>query len=88
MKSEIIKMVKRLAGHEFLYLDTKLQVKKTPHTIPVNVWAICVSPDDRIYLMDSNEESFELEEGDTDYSLVLNTVYQRIRMIYMQYQAA
>ena len=81
-------MVKQLAGHEFLYLETALVVKKTPHTYPLSVWAVSVSPANQIFLMDADEQWFELEEGDISYSLLIATLYQRVRTIYLQYQAA
>lgn len=88
LKTEIIEKVKRLAGNNFLYLDTALVVKETPHTIPVNVWAVCVGPDDEIYLMDADEQWERLEETDDNYQLVLSTVCQRVKFIYKQYQRA
>jgi hypothetical protein len=88
MKQEITRMVKQLAGHEFLYLETALVVKKTPHSYRVNVWAVCVSPRNQIFLMDDQEQWFELEEKDVNHPLVIATLYQRVSTIYKTYQAA
>lgn len=82
MKKIIIDNVKELVGNEYLYFDDALVVKKTPHTAPVKVWAIAISPKDQIFLMDSNQEFFELEETDLNYHLVIASLYQRVISIY------
>ena len=77
MKKIIIEKVKQMAGNTFLFFEDAISVKKTPHSIPVKMWAVCVK-DERIALMDSNQEWFELEEGDINYHLVVASLYQRI----------
>lgn len=87
-KQAIIEKVKQLAGNSYLFLDTAIEVKITPHSPSVNIWALCISPDDSIYLMDADEHWHELEETDLNYSLILATVYQRVNTIYKQFLAA
>jgi hypothetical protein len=84
MKENIITMIKEMVGHEYLYFSTSLLVKITPHTWPVQMWAVSVSPSDEIFLMDGFEAWHKLEETDRNYSLILSTLNQRIQMIYKQ----
>lgn len=88
MKKIIIEKVKQMAGNTFLFFEDAISVKKTPHSIPVKIWAIVISPDNVIYLMDSNEQSFPLEETDINYHLVIASLYQRVMSMYKAYQAA
>lgn len=81
MKKETTEIIKGLVGHEFLYFATSLLIKISPHTYPVQIWAVCVSPDDEIYLMDGLEQWYKLEETDTNYSRILSTLYQRVKTI-------
>lgn len=84
MKEEIVRLIKEMVGHEFLYFDTSLLVKITPHTWPVQMWAVCVSPKHEIFLMDGFEQWHQLEETDINYSVILSTLFQRIQTIYKQ----
>ena len=81
MKQEITRLIKDLVGENGnLYFDTALLIKLTPHTWPVQMWAVSVK-DDRIALMDYYQNWSELEEGDNNYDQVLQTLYQRIKTI-------
>lgn len=82
MKKIIIEKVKQLAGNNYLYFEDAISIKKTPHSIPVKMWAVSISPDDVIYLMDSDQRSFPLEEGDVNYHLVIASLYQRVTFIF------
>jgi hypothetical protein len=81
-------MVKDLVNHEYLYFDTSLLIKITPHTWPVQIWAICIDPKDNIWLMTGHHEWFELEETDRNYQEVLATLFQRMQSIYKTYKTA
>jgi hypothetical protein len=82
MKQELINQVKNLVGEDGnLYFASSLLVKITPHTWPVQIWAVSVK-ENRIALMDGLQNWFELEETDKNYSVVLSTLYQRIQTIY------
>lgn len=83
MKETIITQVKELVGEGVLYFHTALQAKVTPHTWPVQMWAVCVKGD-RIALMDGVQMWHELEETDKNYPIVLSSLYQRIQTIYKQ----
>jgi hypothetical protein len=86
MKKLIIEQVKEMVGERYLYFDDAISVKKTPHSIPVKMWAVSISPDDVIYLMDSNQEWNPLEETDMNYHLVIASLYQRVVSIYKQFK--
>jgi hypothetical protein len=88
MKETIIAMIKDLVGNEYLYFQTSLLVKITPHTWPVQIWAVCVSPKNQIFLMDGLETWNELEETDRNYSVVLQSLFQRMQAIYKTYKTA
>jgi hypothetical protein len=88
MKEEIIETIKGLVGHEFLYFDSSLLVKHSPHSWPVQIWAACVSPADEIYLMDGHEQWSKLEETDRSYQEVLAALYQRVKRIEKQFKTA
>jgi hypothetical protein len=77
MKKIIIDMVTEMKGTGTLHFDDPISVKKTPHSIPVKMWAVCVRGD-RIALMDSDQIWHELEEGDINYHLVIASLYQRV----------
>ena len=82
MKETIIEQVKELVGeNNNLYFATSLLVKVSPHTWPVQIWAISVK-ENRIALMDGLQIWHELEETDKNYSMVLATLYQRIQSIH------
>lgn len=81
MKKMIVDMVRAIVGKEYLYFEDALKVKKSPHTPEVNIWGICVSPDDEIFLMDANEEWYQLEGDDLNYNLVIASLWARMKVI-------
>lgn len=78
MYNEIISMVKDWVGHEYLYFDTAVRFKHSPHHFPFDIWGLCVSPDSRLYMMDSDQMWYEVKEDET---AVLNSIYQRLKWI-------
>ena len=85
---ECVDIVRGLAGHEFLYFDTAVEVKTTPHTYPFNAWAVCVSPKDELYVMDSDEQWHMVELTDNNAALVIGSLYQRLKMMRIRYAKA
>jgi hypothetical protein len=85
---ECASIVKELVGHEYLYFDTAIEVKATPHTPPFAAWAVSVSPKDNIYIMDSDEQWHPVELDDNNAALVIGSLYQRLRMMRVQYKKA
>ncbi len=83
-----IDIVKSLVGHDYLYFDQPVEIKTTPHTHPFNAWAVSVSPKDDLYVMDDNEEWHSLSLTDQHASLVISTLYQRLKLMRVNYAKA
>ncbi len=86
--SECIEIVKELVGHEFLYFDTAIEVKVTPHSFPFNAWAVCVSPNNELFVMDSDEQWHQVELTDDNAALVIGSLYQRLKLMRISYAKA
>lgn len=85
---ECIDIIRDLVGEDYLYFDTAVEVKMTPHSQPFNAWAVCVSPQDQLYVMDSNEQWHQAELQDINGSLVVGSLYQRLRLMRTRYAKA
>jgi len=86
--SECVEIVKELVGHEFLYFDTAIEVKVTPHSFPFNAWAVCVSPNNELFVMDSDEQWHQVELTDDNAALVIGSLYQRLKLMRISYAKA
>ncbi len=86
--NDCIEIVKELVGHEYLYFDTHVEVKTSPHTFPFAAWAVFVSPKDELYVMDGDEQWHQVELTDAKAALVIGSLYQRLRLMRMQYAKA
>ena len=86
--NECADIVKELAGHEFLYFDTAIEVKVTPHSFPFSAWAVCVSPKDELFVMDNNEQWHQVELNDDNATLVIGSLYQRLKLMRVGYAKA
>ena len=85
---ECIDIVKDLAGNEYLYFDTAVEVKITPHSFPFAAWGVCVSPANQLFVMDNEEQWHEIALQDDNAALVLGSLYQRLAMMRTQYAKA
>lgn len=85
---ECTEMIKDLAGHDYLYFDTAVDVKTSPHTFPFSAWAVSVSPKDELFVMDSDEQWHPVKLEDVNASLVLGSLYQRLKLMRIQYAKA
>lgn len=72
-------LIEEMAGFEYLHFDTALEVKLTPHTPPVRVWAVCINPAKQIFLMDAEEDWEHLGKEDRNAGPVLGSLFQRLR---------
>ena len=86
--NECIDIVKELVGHDFLYFDSAIEVKVTPHSFPFNAWAVCASPDNELFVMDSDEQWHEVELTDDNAALVIGSLYQRLKLMRISYAKA
>ncbi|GAA4748860.1 hypothetical protein [Flavisolibacter ginsenosidimutans] len=85
---ECAEIVKDLVGHDYLYFDTAIEVKTSPHSFPFSAWAVCVSPKDELFVMDSDEEWHRVELEDVNASLVIGSLYQRLKLMRIDYAKA
>ena len=91
MKNQLqdcIKIVKEWMGNEFLYFDTALQVKYSPHHFPFSIWGLCVSPNDTLYVMDSDQQWYPLDAKTGNDDLVIASIYQRLQWLGSKYAKA
>jgi hypothetical protein len=85
---ECVEIVKNLVGNEYLYFDSAVEVKTSPHSFPFAAWAVSVSPKNELYVMDSNEQWHQVELTDDHALLVIGSLYQRLRLMGIQYAKA
>ena len=85
---ECADIVKDLVGHDYLYFDSPVEIKVSPHTHPFAAWAVSVSPKDEMYVMDSDEQWHQVEPGDFNASLVIGSLYQRLKLMRINYAKA
>jgi len=85
---ECAEIVKDLVGHDCLYFNTAVEVKISPHSFPFSAWAVCVSPKNELFVMDSDEEWHQVELEDVNASLVIGSLYQRLKLMRIDYAKA
>jgi hypothetical protein len=85
---ECIDIVKELVGHDYLYFDTAIEVKVSPHSFPFSAWATCVSPANQLFVMDSDEQWHQVELVDDNAALVIASLYQRLKLMRNRYAKA
>jgi hypothetical protein len=85
---QCIEMVKEWVGNEYLYFDTALQVKHSPHHLPFIAWGLCVSPQDTLYVMDSEQQWYPIEAVTGTDDLVIGSIYQRLKWMGSKYAKA
>ena len=85
---ECKEIVKDLVGHDYLYFETSVDVKTTPHTHPFSAWAVSVSPEEKLYVMDADEEWHQVELEDMNAGLVIGSLYQRLQLMRISYAKA
>lgn len=85
---ECVDIVKDLVGHDYLYFESAVEVKITPHTPPFSAWAACVSPSDELYVMDGDEQWHAVALSDMNAVLVVGSLYQRLKLMRINYAKA
>jgi hypothetical protein len=85
---ECIDIIKDLVGNEYLYFENAVEIKVSPHSHPFAAWAVCVSPNDELYVMDGDEQWHQVELRDGNAALVIGSLYQRLRMMRTRYAKA
>ena len=84
---ECTDIIKDLVGHEYLYFDSAVEVKVTPHSFPFYAWGACASPTDSLYIMDSDQQWHEVEPND-NAALLIGSLYQRLKLMRTSYAKA
>ena len=85
---ECVDIVYNLVGNDYLYFESAVEVKVTPHSYPFNAWAVCVSPKQELYVMDSDEQWHKVELADMNAALVIGSLYQRLKLMRVNYAKA
>lgn len=89
---ECVDIIKELVGHEYLYFDSAIEIKVSPHSFPFNAWAACASPNpegsEELYVMDNNEQWHQVELTDDNAAFVIGSLYQRLKLMRNQYAKA
>lgn len=85
---ECKEIVKDRVEHDYLYFDSAVEVKITPHTPSFAAWAVCVSPTDELYVMDADEAWHKVALEDTHAPMVIGSLYQRLKLMRIQYAKA
>ena len=85
---ECIEIVKDKVGQDYLYFDSAVEVKITPHTPSFAAWAVCVSPKDELYVMDADEAWHKVALEETLAPMVIVSLYHRLRLMRIQYAKA
>jgi hypothetical protein len=88
MLPDCLEIIKDLVGHDYLYFDVAVEIKTSPHSYPFAAWGVCVSPKDELYGMDSEQEWHKVELQDINAAMVIGSLYQRLRLMRIQYAKA
>ena len=65
-----------------------VEVKVTPHSYPFAAWAVCASPKDELFVMDSDEQWHQVELEDLNPFLSLQNLDAETRDRFIQNFAA
>lgn len=85
---ECVDIVRALVGHEYLFFDTAIEVKITPYNFAFNAWAVCASPKNELFVMDTDEKWHQIELTDDNAALVIGSLYQRLKLMRINYAKA
>ena len=83
MNKEIARIIHELVGTNNLLFNDAIRVRLSPHQWPINVHGVCVNTDGRVALFDG-DVWHELKETDDRYTIVSNSIYQRLKTIQKQ----
>ena len=86
--TDCVEIVKDLVDHEYLYFDTAVEGKTSPHSYPFQAWGGCVSPKNELFVMDSDQQWHLIEPFTGATPLIISSLYQRLQMMRRQYAKA
>lgn len=84
---ECIDIIQDLVGDEYLYFESAIEVKTSPHSLPFLAWGVCVSPDDDLFVMDNNQEWHQVK-AEAANALLIGSLYQRLQLMRRKYAKA
>jgi hypothetical protein len=62
MLQEIKNIIRQVAGENFLYLDEEITIVRIPNCLTTSINAVCVGPGDTLWVMDSLEQWYPVDE--------------------------
>lgn len=86
--AESKQIITDLVGNEVLYFDSSVEVKTSPHVYPFAAWGVCVDPANELYVMDNEQQWHKIELTDAHAPVIISSLYQRLRLMRMQYAKA
>lgn len=76
MYQQIAKAIQSLVGNEYLYLDSPIVVRSYFPAADYRGWALCVSPDGTIYIMDAYQQWESVSEED---EMMIGVVWEKMK---------
>lgn len=68
---ELVSTIKEIAGNSYLYFERGIHAKITTFCAPFEMWGVCVSPEDAIYVMDSSFQWHLVEDCIEDQRILM-----------------
>jgi hypothetical protein len=76
-----IDIIRELVGNDNLYFDHPIVIERPGLSVPINIWAVSVSPASEVFLMDAFEAWHKLEETDLSFQSIATKLEQRLGSI-------
>jgi hypothetical protein len=76
-----IDIIRELVGNDNLYFDQPIVIERPGLSVPINIWAVSVSPASEVFLMDAFEAWHKLEETDLSFPSIVTMLEQRLGSI-------
>lgn len=64
-----------------IMFDSPITIKQNPHSFPIHLYGIEIESISGVWLMDSNQEWHKLEDTDRNFSIVANSIIQRLKLL-------
>jgi hypothetical protein len=86
MYQEVKQMIKQIVGNDPLMFTDPIRVKRSPHTLSVNIYGCVVDDADQLRVNCSGD--WHLVEDNITDTLIINSLYQRVAFIHNQKKTA
>jgi hypothetical protein len=77
--SSIETIVNLVQNTNKIMFDDAVKIKLSPHTWPINIYGVWVD-DNKVFLLNSDGDWYRLEETDRNFSIVANSIIQRLKL--------